>query len=591
MSKNFQDWLDELKSRIDIVNVISKYLALEQKGRNMWGLCPFHHEKTPSFSINPDGQFYHCFGCGVSGDVIKFVQEIEGMDFIDTIKMLAGQVGMTIPESNISGDSAKQKEKKDILLQLIRDAANYYHLNLRSDKAKIANQYNIKRGITPEIIRKFGIGYSLGFKEIIEYLKSKGYTEQLMIESGVVENKNNTYYDSLAGRLIFPILDQHGQPIGFGGRLLEEKDFAKYKNTRETSLFVKNRILYGLNLVKSAKIKEKIDSIIIVEGYMDVIALNSAGYNNVVASMGTALTKEQAKLLKRQVQKVYIAYDGDSAGQKATIRGLDILFNEGLDVYVSTLPESKDPDDVIKENGKDGFESILSKALPLVEYKLKILEKYYDLDTLEGKGKYAYNAIRVLKSLKSDIEMEVYLDGISELTNTSIDALKAEFSQNYTEQKISSHSSNQPISKGTAYTIAENYILYALLYGKEYADYKDEDLESLISSDITKKIYDYVMKCIQEDRQPIAGTLLTMFKEEDKPRVMDIIDFEEMPEEEKSIRYYNDCIKLLKRKKYESLIKQCAIDYDNVKDMDEKRIIMEKLQKLRHKMSLLKEEN
>lgn len=554
----------------------------------MWGLCPFHHEKTSSFSVNTDGQFYHCFGCGASGDVINFVKEVEGMDFIDTIKMLGSQVGMQLPEFSGKDDTVKHKEHKDKLLSLMRDTANYYHNNLKLTSAESANQYILSRGMDSSTVKKFGIGYSIGFKEIVSYLRTKGYSEELMYEAGVIDkNDNNNYYDSLAGRLIFPICDAFGQVIAFGGRLLEKKDYAKYKNTKETILFVKNKVLYGLHLVKKIKLKEKLDSIIMVEGYMDLISLNMAGIENVVASMGTALTKEQAKLLKRQVDKVYIAYDGDAAGQKATFRGLDILYTEGLDVRVVSLPNGKDPDDTVKALGVQGFHGLLDKALPLVEYKLKLLEQHFDLKSLEGKGKYAVQAVRVLKSLNNNLEMEAYLDSISELTNINRDTLKVELysKDNNDSGKMIHNRAINTVKDNTAYQIAEKYILNAMLYNKPYAT-MDEDLDNVFELEISRLIYNYIKDCVANNRKPIASTALTLSQDSNNALSYIEIDSAQLSEEEQK-RYYLDCMKTIKSRYYENRKRELSAQYDNIEDQDKKRELLTEINNLRLKIKNL----
>jgi len=579
-NNTFSEWLDELKSKTDIVNIVSKYVPLQQKGRNLWGLCPFHHEKTPSFSINPDGQFYHCFGCGVSGDVISFVKEIEGLDFIDTVRMLGEKVNMQLPD--IKGDdNFRDKEKKDKLLQMMKDAANHYHLNLQLKQAEEANKYIAKRGLDAETVKKFGIGYSLGYSDIIDYLSGKGYSHEMMFEAGLAEKKDGRYYDTLFNRLIFPICDMFGQVVAFGGRLLETKDFAKYKNTKETQLFVKNRTLYGMHLVKKLKLTEKVDNIIIVEGYIDTIAVSTAGFKNVVASMGTSLTKEQVKVIKRQVDKVYISYDGDGAGQKATIRGLDLLKNEGLDVMVVTLPEGLDPDDTIKQLGADGYKKLLDSALPLTEYKLKTLEKYFDLESYSGREKYATEAIRVLKeSFNNNIEIEAYLESISKVTKISVDTLKFSLKMNEKGEKKVDYETKLT---GSAYEIAEKYILHSMLYGKEYIK-NFKDLDMLFEDKLNLRIYSYIKECREKDIKPQPSTLLNIMKEDENNKVMEIIDFESPPLKEDEEKYFTDCMKTLRRRYCDRKSRELSRMYDETDDNEKKKNIIEELKSIKQMM-------
>ena len=346
-------FLDQLKSKNDLVEVVSKYVHLEQKGNSFWGRCPFHHEKTASFCVNATDQFYYCFGCHKGGDVLSFIMEVEALEFYDAVKFLAERAKMELPSDNYDSQKmAEEKEKKNRMLSLLKDTALFYVKNLKSEKASKHIEYINKRGLNADMVATFGIGASLDFNSLPEYLKQKGYTEKEMISSGAVDEKNGRLYDSLGGRLIIPIINQFGQVIAFGGRLLEKADFAKYKNTKETMVFNKSQTLYNINNLKKLKNEEGLNSIIIVEGYMDTISLVSKGFRNVVASMGTSLTKDQARIIKRYTENVNISYDGDFAGQKASIRGLEILKDEGLEVKVVALPDGLDPDDVVNKYGR-----------------------------------------------------------------------------------------------------------------------------------------------------------------------------------------------------------------------------------------------
>ena len=421
-------FIDELKSKNDLVSVAEKYMRLEQRGGNFWGCCPFHHEKTPSFTINSMKQFYYCFGCHKSGDVISFIMEMESLDFNDAVKFLAERVHMPLPEIKIDDEKIKeQKRKKERSLALLRDTALFYVNNLRSSDADKHYEYMVKRGLDKDGVTKFGVGASLDFNTLPKYLLSKGYTEEEMISSGAVgKSKSGSLYDELGGRLIIPIINQFGQVVAFGGRLLEKADFAKYKNTRETSVFSKSKTLYNLVNVKKLKNEKGLDGIIIVEGYMDTISLVQAGFENVVASMGTSLTKDQARILKRYTEKVYISYDGDFAGQKAAIRGLEILKEEGLEVKVVSLPDGLDPDDVIKKFGASGYKDLLINAMPLIDFKLDIIKKTFDLKSVDGRRKYVTSALKVIKESESPAEQEDLLMTVRKETGYTLEALKRE---------------------------------------------------------------------------------------------------------------------------------------------------------------------
>ncbi len=582
---NFQEWLEELKFKTNIVNVISRSIPLQQKGRNLWGLCPFHREKTSSFSVNPDGQYYHCFGCGASGDVIKFVQEYESVDFMDAVKLLAEQAGMQVPEFKGGGDNKDSKDDKDKLYNLMRDTANYYFSNLLRPQATEANAYVARRGMTPDDVKKFGIGFSTNFNDLITHLFSKGYTSEQMYEAGVADISEGRYYDCLGGRLIFPICDVMGRPIAFGGRLLEKKDFAKYKNTRETKLFVKNRTLYGMHLVKELNKRQKVEDIIIVEGYMDAISLHKAGFNNTVASMGTSLTKEQARILKRQVNRVYISYDGDGAGQKATIRGLDILSAEGLDVRVVTLPDDLDPDDTIKEQGAEAYRALINAALPLTEYKLKLLGKHHDLNTVEGRGKYATAAIELLATISGELEREAYLQYVSDKSRLPVPSLKAKL-DNHLNGKNMGETTVLPKKttekRYSAYQLAEKYILNAMLYDKAYAG--GEDLLPFLSSYSARAIYQYAAGLKSEKRHVIPADVLSIVPEEDREEALTVLDFPGMPAPEAELKYYRDCVTLLKREYYSA---QCRDLLDKAKectDPEERKHLLNTISSIKQKM-------
>jgi len=485
-------FIEELKAKNDIVSVISRYVPLDRKGRLFWGRCPFHGEKTPSFAVNSDDQFYHCFGCGVGGDVIKFVQEIESIDFMGAVHILADLAHMEVPSfSNTSEDNSiqKRKEEKDRLIALMKETALFYVNNLKGPQASEARSYLEKRKITPELARSFGIGYSPNYYDLIKHLKAKGYSSEEIEKSGAGKKKDSDKepYDAMGNRVVFPIIDTSNNVIAFSGRSLEAKpNFAKYLNTQETVLFNKSKSLFGINMVKKAKMNSvKIDSLIVVEGHMDVVSLHKAGFNTAVASMGTALTNEQAKLIKRFADKVFICYDGDTAGKKATLRGLDILRETGLDVYVMSMPEGLDPDDVINKYGADGYKRLMERALPLVDFKLEFLSKIYDINTSEGKTKFLNEAIDVLNAL-DEVEREVYIRKVSELSGIMRDFIKRQIEN----KSNNSENDNVAVSSLSAKTIniekrqkaptdnkviqAEKFVLSAYLHQKPYAHFNSD---------------------------------------------------------------------------------------------------------------------
>lgn len=419
-----QEFLDELKFKCDIVSIISGYIRLDKKGGKYFGCCPFHNEKTASFCVNTDGQYYHCFGCGASGNVINFVMEMESLSFIDAVKFLAEKAGMEMPEVKFDPDYKKKREKKDVLLSLMKDTAHYYRNNLlREVEGKEAREYLLSRGISEDIARYYGIGLSLGQDQLQGYMRRKGYSIENLRDCGLVNGEK--LVDAFAGRIIVPILDGMSNVVAFGGRIYHgEKDVAKYKNSTNTEIFDKGRTVYGINFVKREKRENGgFHNLILVEGYMDVIALGSVGIKNVVAGMGTALTDGQAREIARLVPLVYVCYDGDSAGRKATIKNVEILMKAGVEVKVVSLDDGCDPDDTIKKEGYEGFMARVKSALPIIEYKLKLCADAYNLDSVDGRTKYVRAALKVLSEVNSIAEREVYLGVVSRLSGVSVDTL------------------------------------------------------------------------------------------------------------------------------------------------------------------------
>lgn len=414
-------WLDELKSKCDLVSLIGASVSLTRKGALWWGCCPFHHEKTPSFAVDERKGYFRCYGCHESGDVISWVQKTEGLDFVDAVKYLAGVAGMKVPERN--AQTSADYAKKERLYEMMRQAAKHYYGNYVNNAE--AREYVRKRGLSDKTAIKFGIGYSVGGQALIGALKQQGYALREMQECSLVgQSADGGYYDFLAGRLIVPIFDAYGHVIAFGGRVLQKKDnVAKYKNSRETLLFQKARTLYGLNFVKKYRFTHAVDSLIVVEGYMDTIALVEAGFENVVASMGTALTEQQAAMMRRLVEKVYICYDGDAAGQNSTLRGLDILKRAGLRVMVVSLPDGLDPDEIIRQRGREAYQACLDNALPLYEYKIERAAEQFNLASADGRSGYAKACLRIIAELDA-VEQEAYLSLIADKTGVPAEALR-----------------------------------------------------------------------------------------------------------------------------------------------------------------------
>lgn len=413
-------WMAELLSRNDIVSVVSEYVSLSAKGRRMWGCCPFHHEKTASFSVSGDKQLYYCFGCHAGGTVVQFVMDMEKLPYTDAIKFLAQRVGMDLPNEIDDEKLKNERARKERLYAVCKEAAKFYHNCLLSEAGKQAKEYLAKRGLDAKTVKKFGLGYAPdSWDSLINHLKEKGFTLSEMSDAGLVikGKKENSFYDTYRNRVIFPIIAQNSRVIAFGARIMGAGE-PKYLNTGDTPIFNKRNNLYAINMQKG----KQLNDLLMVEGYMDVISLYRHGVENAVASLGTALTQQQARLIKRYVNRVYICYDGDAAGQNAMLRGLDILAKEELEVRVMVIPNGKDPDEYVSQNGKDAFESLKDKAISLSAYKLLCIERGCDLTTDEGREDYAKKACEYVSTLEP-VEKERCIAHIARKSGLSRDTV------------------------------------------------------------------------------------------------------------------------------------------------------------------------
>ena len=417
-------FLDELTARNPIEDVVGQYVNLKRSGSNLFGLCPFHGEKTASFSVAPDKGIYYCFGCHKGGSVINFEMEIEGLSYPDAVRALAKRAGMEVPEDEQYQSRYRQQER---LWALHKEAARFYHSQLYAPVGVNALQYAAGRGMPKSILTKFGIGYAPdSWTSLVDWLRTKGYTDQELRDSGLVtvSRKNGNLFDRFRDRLMFPIIDVRGNVIGFGGRIMnnQDKSAAKYLNSPETLIFNKRKNLFALNLAK----KSKLGYMILVEGYMDAIALHQFGFDCAVASLGTALTEDGANLLSRYTEQVVLIYDGDEAGQNATQRAIPILEKAGLQVKVLKMRDAKDPDEFLKKFGADRFKLLLEESSNRVEYQLNAILKKYDLRDDDQKVKYLQESAELISSLSSSVQREVYGNRVAEAAGISMEAMKLE---------------------------------------------------------------------------------------------------------------------------------------------------------------------
>lgn len=524
MIRYSDELLDEIKGKNDIVDVISGYVALKRSGRSYFGICPFHNEKSPSFAVSPDKQIFHCFGCGVGGNVFHFVSKIEGVGFREAVEILANRANIALPVSTSSEEEDKQYYIRSKIYEINKAAAMFYHKNLYNPSSKIAQEYVKKRRLDNNTLKTFFIGYSGNYNELYKFLKEQGFKDEEILASTLVnKNDKGEFIDRFRKRLMFPIQDERGKFIAFGGRILidppkenaseEEKlafkRHAKYINSTENIAYSKGRHLYGLYAAKKAAHESSLKKILIVEGYMDTISLHQRGITNVVASLGTALTEAQGRLLRKSSEQVIVGYDADGAGQAATIRGLEILQNLGCDVRILQIEGAKDPDEFILKYGPDRLNKYIDNAISLVEFKIKCLKKDLNLEIANDKIKFLTEIAKELSKVTNSIEKEVYIDKISLDYKISKEAIYAEINKilyskensnrlqerkNKTAVKPQIEQVSENVNESTLRR--ENLIIYLLVnypdlaYNKIKENIDISNIKSTKNKEILKKLYE-----------------------------------------------------------------------------------------------------
>ena len=469
-----EEILEKIKSQNDIVDVISERVRLRKAGRNFTGLCPFHNEKTPSFSVSQEKQIYKCFGCGEAGNVISFVMKDKNLPFIEAVKYLANRANIPLEINN--GEKSKSAKKKDLLYRVNVEAAKFFFSNLMNNQN--AKEYFLNRGIKEETIKKFGLGFANdSWNSLMFYIRKKGINDVLLEEAGLisVNKEKGRKYDRFRNRVMFPVFDYQGKVIGFGGRVLDDSK-PKYLNSPETLVFQKGTNLYGLNFALKHNMSERY--FVIVEGYMDLISLHQYGITNVVASLGTALTINQARLLKRYADKVIISYDADMAGQMATLRGLEILRTAGFDVRVLNIPQGKDPDEYVRSNGKEAFLKLINSAEPLIDYRMKKAEEGIDFKNSQSLILYAKRIMEIISDL-DPMEKDVYIKKASENTGIKEQTLYDIRKSKMKDNRENNFRNNKEEDRSKLYVEpgflkAERAILKIMLENKEYLQYIEE---------------------------------------------------------------------------------------------------------------------
>lgn len=530
-----EEFLRELRERIDIEDVVSPYVNLRRRGRLLIGLCPFHNEKTPSFTVYPDTQSFYCFGCGVGGEIVTFIRRIENLDFAEAVKTLAERAGMTMPEDGF--DMTISKLRMDIF-SANREAAKYYHSVLTGPQGKKAYDYLIKRGFTPETIRRFGLGFAPGtWTALIEHMRKKGYSQQLLQQANlaVKSSGRSGFRDNFVNRLMIPIIDLRGNVIAFGGRVLDDTK-PKYINTSDTLVYKKSSGVFGLNFAKrSGK-----DNLIIVEGYLDVMALHQAGFTNAIACLGTALTKEQAQLISRYTQEAVLVYDADEAGRAATEKALKIFAATGVKVRVMCLSEGKDPDEAIRKFGAERFRMLLEGASNEIEFKLQREREKFDLKTDDGKLGFLKAAALVLAQLRSPLELDIYASSLAREIGADKSAILSQVKYNqkrlgreretrrfkdaqremqgYTDKINTQKAANTRAAK------AEETILSLLLNNPEfYKKVKTRLKPETFLTDFNRRIFITISQRLEEGRGTDLTLLAGEFNEEEMSRLSALV--------------------------------------------------------------------
>lgn len=513
-------FLQELKLRSDITEIASSYVNLKRHGRNMVGLCPFHGEKTPSFNIYTESGSFYCFGCGAGGDVITFIMKIENLDYVEAVKFLAQRAGMEMPENTYDDSLSKLRMR---IYEANREAARFFHATLLSQRGQSGLNYLRGRALSDRTIRHFGLGFADDdWNSLCNHLKNKGFSEYEIYSANLAfKRKNgNGIYDRFVNRVMFPIIDLRGNVIAFGGRIMTDEK-PKYLNTSDTPVFKKSENLFSLNNAKSSGTR----TLILCEGYMDVIALNQAGFTNAVATLGTALTNEQAVLMKRYADEVIICYDADGAGQKATARAIDILRKAGLPIKILTVPSGKDPDEFIRSKGENGpaaFKLLIEKCGNDIEYRLMKLKENYNLNTTDGKVAFLNEAVKIVATIESPIERDVFasklcaeleidknafLEQISKVKRRDRrENIKKETRQIQAELNGQSDKINREHYKKPRSSSAEEALLVYLINNPDYANSISERVTpDKFSNSLIKRYYEYVLSKIKSGYEPLTS--------------------------------------------------------------------------------------
>ena len=577
--------IEEVRQNNDIVDIISQYVHLTRKGRNYFGLCPFHSEKSPSFSVSPDRQIFHCFGCGVGGNVYTFLMKIEGITFKEALEQLAERANIQLPKLENNADTAKEELKAKVY-KVNEFTAEFYHQNLYKPTSKIGQEYVKKRKMNKETLEAYRIGFSGKFDELYKALKAQGFGEKEILESGLVnKNDNGTYIDRYRNRLMFPICDVRGKVIAFGGRILDDSKIKdpkfpqpKYINSPENVVYSKGRHLFGLNVAK----KDSAKKLLIVEGYMDVISLHQRGVTNVVGALGTALTEQQGWLLRKSTEQVILGFDADGAGQTAIARSMEILQKMGCDMRVLQIEGAKDPDEYIVKFGEGRFRLAMDNAISLVEFKVKNLKKDLNLENTGDKIKFLNEIAKILSKVENTMEREIYIEKIAQGYNISKEAIYAEVNKliynNTKEDKVLQSREIKPVRENIKNTTEidedlkrrENTIISILLdsnanmFAKIKEQIKPEDFKDSVNRKIAEQLYKELEK---EDCN--INRLIDSFDEETQNHITMVMATDyEIDNLEKAV---DDILQKYEKKKLDNRKQEILKQLEIEEDVDKKK--------------------
>ena len=579
-------FLEELKSKNDIVSLASKYLTMTRKGANYWACCPFHGEKTPSFTLSDERQIFKCFGCGEGGDVIKFLQKMENVDFITAVKMLCDNCGMQLPEYEQTDEQKKRKQERDRCLAVMRDCCQFYQNKLLACTHPLYVNYIRKRGLTRELADVFKIGLSPDFDSMIKYMRNKGYTDEELVSAGVAgKTDRGRLYDFYAERITFPIMNSFGDVIAFSARTVKtDAHFAKYKNTPQTVIFTKGQTMYGIHNIRNLKRQGELKYIILVEGQMDVIACYKAGFKNTVGSMGTALTLQHADELYRLSDKIVLCMDGDNAGIEATIKAINILKKKGFEINVARLKGAKDPDEFINKFGASEFDRAMTTAMPANDFILSSIARRFDLNDNIQRSKCVKALVEIVADFDTESEREIYLEYIHKLTGLSLTVLKTDLDKQMGRSIVQEAKSEpEPVLEiNDSLKNAIYYILAYLIYSNKPVP-DTEYLDKVLTGDLLE-LKHYIQGQKGLGKPVNVSSIFDLFDVQPNGDLDKIINYRFVVSDSEKDRYYNDCLKLIEKAYYSNEEKRITQLLKSAKSSQEMEQYLEALAEITKKL-------